>query len=435
MTEKTFRQPNNERSIKEFVRQTPLFSERSEHEFRRLYDRCEERLYDKGALIAHARKKREGILLITSGMAEVYAAGFQHEREVLELAGPGEVVGLASLSTMLKKSEEPTNTVEIQALETTLGLFVPYEVLREVWKEQSVQSFFLEKAIFRLQDIYRSFTEQLQQSSWMDNQRQVFQRVQDMMSSPLKTLPRSSTVKEGIDFMVENNLSAVVFLSEASIPKVVSMRGVMNSIAANYPLTISIDSIVHNPSVTVHRLAYYYEALSIFQKHPNLRHVVVVDDHDLPIGMLTLSDVLKQRHRSIQHVMKQLDELSLVTLDEVSYDLKRISNQLVEERESIRLMVSTMTPLYDLAIDRVILLAQELMCTPPPCEFSFYQMGSGGRGEQLMMTDQDHFLVYEVSNEETDRYFEELGAKIVDLLEQIGFARCDGDMMASHSLW
>ncbi|MGD7044610.1 DUF294 nucleotidyltransferase-like domain-containing protein [Jeotgalibacillus proteolyticus] len=439
MTEKTFRQPSDHNLIKEAALRTPLFSSMTENEFSVIYDRCEEREYEKDALIAHAYKKREGVFLITSGLTEVYAAGSMQEREVLELAGPGEILGLASLSTMLLSTEEPTNTVEIQALEPTLGLFVPYEVLREIWNIPHVQSFFLEKTIFRLQDVYRSLTEQLQQSNGLSSQRKVFKRVQDLMSAPLLSLSSSSTLQDGIQFMSHHNLSAVVLLNDAKLLGVVSMREVINAIAASESLSSPLASIANKRLNVISRSAYYYDAVGVFQQQPELRHLVVVNDEDKPVGMLTLSDVLKQRHRFIQQTMNKIRLLTKDTIRETAVQLQQIAHQLFEENESIRMIASIMTPLFDQLVIKVIYLAQneikQQYDLTAPCEFVFYQMGSAGRGEQLMMTDQDHFLVYKELTPQSEHYFSVLGDLVVEWLEEAGFAPCDGNMMARNPVW
>ena len=69
----------------------------------------------------------------------------------------------------------------------------------------------------------------------------------------------------------------------------------------------------------------------------------------------------------------------------------------------------------------------------PPVPFAFYLMGSAGRREQFMLTDQDHFLVYGETNEHG--YFEKLGAEITARLEAAGYARCKGLMMSSEEQW
>ncbi|WP_227394593.1 DUF294 nucleotidyltransferase-like domain-containing protein [Jeotgalibacillus aurantiacus] len=432
MTETTYRRPDNNESIRMFIRKTPLFQNRSENEFQELYASCQERQYDQGVLIADTKKKREGILLITSGLAEVYAAGFRNEREVLELAGPGEIVGLASISSMLTPTDEEINTVEILALETTLGLFIPYSVLKVLWGEPDVQAYFLEKSIFRLRDVYQSLTEQLQQAGWMEQQNKVFQRVQDMMSSPLLTVSQDSTLQEAIAFMAEHHLSAAVYISDQQ-PFVVSMREVMRAIAENRQLSEPLQS-VSREAVIIHRNAYYYDALATFQRESGLRHIVVVDGSDHPVGMLTLSDVLKQKHRSIQALMKEINQLNEASLPSVSADLRTMSAQLIEERETIRMLSATVTPLFDQLTRKII---SEVLSDlgDPPCKFAFYQMGSAGRGEQFQMTDQDHFLVFEKNGPAEEKYFEAFGEKVVQLLEAAGFRRCDGNMMTSNAIW
>ncbi|MBM7579022.1 DUF294 nucleotidyltransferase-like domain-containing protein [Jeotgalibacillus terrae] len=432
MTETTYRRPSDGESIKAFIKETPLFKNRSDESFSRIYQACQERQYDKGVLIADARKKREGILLITSGLAEVYATGFQNEREVLELAGPGEIVGLASISTMLKPSDEPVNTVEIVAFETTQGLFIPYSVLKELWGEPSVQQYFLEKAIFRLQDVYQSLTEQMQQAGWAEQQKQVFQRVQDMMSSPLLTVSADSTIEEAIVFMTRHALSAAVYVKKDT-PYIVSMREVMKAIADKKPLQDNLSDIGRTCAV-IKRSAYYYDALSVFQLEGDLRHIVVLDDRERPVGMLTLSDVLKQRHRSIQHLMKEIYALQPETLGKLSAELKKMASRLIEERASIRMLSSAMTPLFDQLTVQILNVAVSQI-GQPPCTFTFYQMGSAGRGEQFQMTDQDHFLVFEKNGEAEEAYFEKLGAVVTSLMEMAGFALCDGDMMVSNPMW
>lgn len=72
----------------------------------------------------------------------------------------------------------------------------------------------------------------------------------------------------------------------------------------------------------------------------------------------------------------------------------------------------------------------------PPCTFAWLFLGSQARGEQLLMTDQDHALVFEnVSSdklEQTKTYFLELGKKLSQTLEKIGFELCPAEMMASN---
>jgi CBS domain-containing protein len=72
---------------------------------------------------------------------------------------------------------------------------------------------------------------------------------------------------------------------------------------------------------------------------------------------------------------------------------------------------------------------------PPPCQYTWFVMGSAGRYEQAIISDQDHGLVYEEENEETKRYFINLGKELAFGLHEVGYPYCDGNVMSSNPVW
>lgn len=71
----------------------------------------------------------------------------------------------------------------------------------------------------------------------------------------------------------------------------------------------------------------------------------------------------------------------------------------------------------------------------PPSPFTFFVMGSAGRFEQSIWSDQDHGIVFETNNDETKKYFINLGQEISDGLELAGYPKCSGGVMSSNPLW
>lgn len=71
----------------------------------------------------------------------------------------------------------------------------------------------------------------------------------------------------------------------------------------------------------------------------------------------------------------------------------------------------------------------------PPTPFSFFVVGSAGRGEQGVWSDQDHGIVYERESSSTQSYFMELGKQITLGLQATGYELCDGHIMASNTAW
>jgi PAS domain S-box-containing protein len=75
----------------------------------------------------------------------------------------------------------------------------------------------------------------------------------------------------------------------------------------------------------------------------------------------------------------------------------------------------------------------------PPARFAFMVMGSEGRCEQTLATDQDNALIYEDvpdhRTQETRRYFLEMGDFVCGLMAQAGYSLCEGQVMARNEKW
>lgn len=71
----------------------------------------------------------------------------------------------------------------------------------------------------------------------------------------------------------------------------------------------------------------------------------------------------------------------------------------------------------------------------PPSPFTFFVMGSAGRFEQSIWSDQDNGIIFSDSSPTAQDYFLKLGEEISKGLFQIGYPYCDGRVMADHPLW
>ncbi|MCU0235588.1 MAG: DUF294 nucleotidyltransferase-like domain-containing protein [Acidobacteria bacterium] len=75
----------------------------------------------------------------------------------------------------------------------------------------------------------------------------------------------------------------------------------------------------------------------------------------------------------------------------------------------------------------------------PPVPFAFFVLGSEGRSEPTLFTDQDNALVYldpaAGQAESCRRYFREFGERMNRLLAQTGYAPCPGQVMAGNPRW
>jgi len=101
------------------------------------------------------------------------------------------------------------------------------------------------------------------------------------------------------------------------------------------------------------------------------------------------------------------------------------------------------TTLNDHLTQKIIVLAEEAMVREgqglPPVPYSWIALGSEGRREQTLRTDQDNAIIFAdvppEKEEEVQSYFLSLAEKVVSGLEKCGFPRCKGGIMAVNPKW
>ncbi len=88
------------------------------------------------------------------------------------------------------------------------------------------------------------------------------------------------------------------------------------------------------------------------------------------------------------------------------------------------------------SLTRRLLGLAESHLGPPPCRYVWLALGSHGRREQVLSSDQDSAIAYEATSPheaaETDEYFAALAALVVDALARAGIPLCGGGYMATN---
>jgi len=121
-------------------------------------------------------------------------------------------------------------------------------------------------------------------------------------------------------------------------------------------------------------------------------------------------------------------------------ELNRIEQERFMTAASVMNLHASCTHYRDMLAERAFrIVCDEMVAaghgTPPvPC--ALISMGSDGREEQTLITDQDYLIVYDDGGgEDADTWFAEFGNRLVDCLETAGFKRCSGDIMTSNPTW
>ncbi|WP_442874243.1 DUF294 nucleotidyltransferase-like domain-containing protein [Cytobacillus sp. NCCP-133] len=399
---------------------------------------CEVRQYAKNEIMLKKNNPREGLLLVLEGLSEVFVKNENNGRkEVLEVVQKGEIIGFSSLADFLgvAKQVKTEVRVEVKAVSAAKALFIPFDVVTRRWNDPAVHDYLLTQVVIRLKDVYSSLAEQVKLATDYGENDALMIRVQDVMSEDVAAVRPDATVREAARLMHEKRTSSVLVTDKESLKGIITERDMVERVVVRgLELSAEARTIMTMNPVSISRSAYYYDAISlIFSK--GIKHLPVVEDRKV-VGIVTLSDLLRKKNENVIKTIQKIERVDRESLPQVKIAIYDVIDMLNRERMPILTLLEIITKLYDRLVGRIVELAIEHLYDKEkqmPCEFAFYQMGSSGRGEQFMLTDQDHFLVYEKG--EASAYFEELGEEITSNMEAAGYARCKGLMMCSEKSW
>jgi CBS domain-containing protein len=437
-------QPNpSNHEILQAVRFHPFFQGVEESTALSLLRDCEHKYFEKNKVILYADTARTGFIFIIKGSAEVYIENeaSQHE-EVLEVIQKGELIGLSSLADFLGVSRPHVGAmVEVRAAEDMSALFIPFEIVLKRWDDPSVRDYLLTHMAIRLKDVYTSLAEQIKLSKAFFEKGAILRRVQDLMREPAVTVCADANIMEAARKMSSEKVSSVAVVEAGELVGILTERDIVSRLVAEGMDggKTAVRSMMTGNPLTIGRFAYYYDALSCMLLG-SIKHLPVLDDDGKLVGMVTLTDLLRKKNESYIKTLRSIEgveESRLPLMKEAMYEMV---DTLVKDRVPALKLLDTVTALYDRLVVRVVELAvanlERAGLAVGATPFAFYQMGSSGRREQFLLTDQDHFLVYEEgAGAEVEEYFERLGGEITRLLECAGYRRCAGLMMASERGW
>lgn len=192
-------------------------------------------------------------------------------------------------------------------------------------------------------------------------------------------------------------------------------------------------SVMTSPIVSINESAMIYEAM-IKMEEKGVRHLAVEDDSGQVVNLVD-SKMLAQFPRYGAYILTQ-EIAKSTTIEELASTNQRkqkVVKVLLESSHNVSHATRLLSSIFDSSTERIIQLVIEEL-GPPPTAFAFIGMGSQGRQEPTLVTDQDNGIIY-FDKGENQSYFLELGQKVSQGLNAIGINYCEGKVMSSNPAW
>ncbi len=167
------------------------------------------------------------------------------------------------------------------------------------------------------------------------------------------------------------------------------------------------------------------------------RHLAVFGQSGDITGIVSEKDLISAQTKSTYLLIKTVKSVKTIQeLENIHSKLEKMLLDPIKNGASPEYITRLISSFSNAIIDKIIKFFLERM-PPLPCKFVFLTMGSEGREEQTLISDQDNAIVYENSDhpEKAKQYFDKLSQLICDQLDMAGYRFCDGDNMAKNPKW
>lgn len=397
---------------KEFLKKIQPFSSMSDAELTTLVSRLEVVYFKKGTDIYEQGAKGLPIYVVFSGLVCL-----ARNEEIVDYASRGEIFGV---SAALDNTRSPLGA---RALEDSICYTLDRGAFRAVLEANTrVADFF---RIF-LSRKFRLFSELMRKPEIVEEGLFAIEVGQLVVKRPV-TCPATATVEDAARIMEENRIGSVLAVSDSGTPLGMLTSKDLRRVLISGSRTELVLRYMSSPVITIAAGRTLLDAYSAMMD-AEIDHLVVMEDNVVR-GVVTSKDVLTQLAPSssiltlYRKILKAWDVSELkAAFSAIQMAVARISLRNLRFYELARII----TAVNDAVVKEALQFAGQ---EHAPGDFLWFHMGSSGRREQIIATDQDSAVVCRGA---PPKAFAEA---VCDILDEVGIPKCTAAYMASNERW
>jgi len=255
------------------------------------------------------------------------------------------------------------------------------------------------------------------------------------------TCPHDTTINEAAQKMAKNSSGSIFIKNEkGKVDAMITDADLRSSaIAKGLDAGHPASAIVSSPFVSIPADSQVFEAF-ITMIGEDKKHLAVSSKTNDIIGTISDKDLITAQTNSTYLLIKKIKSAKNVNqLENMHSKMTIMLLDPIRNGANPEYITRLITSFSDAILDKVIGFSIAKLGSPP-CKFAFMIMGSEGREEQTLISDQDNAIIYEDLEDEKDRayasaYFVKFSELVCNQLNTAGYKFCTGDNMAKNPKW
>jgi CBS domain-containing protein len=392
--------------------------------------------YPKGAILHVQGRSRLGHLyILQKGLAERYfeEEGKQSLRAILD---EGDIYGGISI---LLNDGIPIRTLHV--LEDSYFYLLPKKEFQQMASQyEEFTEYFTDSFGKRMLD--RTYSSIIARASApvQESQQYFNQPVRHVYNANPVIGTSDMTIQQVAQKMSKENASYLIMPASGNFQAgIITTSDLAHKVIANgIDYQGSAVEIMKSPLITIKDHAIVFEALMKMMEF-DIKHLPVINSQDRLVGIVSNRELISSQGQSPLFLLREISKAE--SFNDIADKHKRMPalvKSLINSNVTSRNINRMITTVSEAILKKVMFFALQEM-GPSPKPFVFMILGSEGRNEQTLKTDQDNAIIFEDVPEkdlpEIKAYFLRLGEKVCNMLDRAGYKFCEGGIMAKNPDW
>ena len=271
---------------------------------------------------------------------------------------------------------------------------------------------------------------------------------QQSLSTPLANLIHHTPVvcspdtpiRQALQLMNDARVGSIIIVDNMQRPLgIFTLRDLLvRVVLENISTEIPVSQVMSAQPVTLPANALAYDAAMLMAK-AGFRHILLTEANNTLRGIVSERDLFSLQRVGLHQLSTSIRQSESVSeLASLAKNIRELAHNMMAQGVSSEQITQLISTLNDLLTTRIIEL--ELAKTPAiNFYFCWIALGSEGRLEQTLNTDQDNGVIFALKEGQDANKQREIilpFAKRINLaLAECGFPLCNGEVMASNPKW
>ena len=322
-------------------------------------------------------------------------------------------------------------TSKYVAIEDSFCLALPVNQMHELAKQSKPFGDFLNNRILKLLEESRTALRNSFASQALTEQSLESPLADLALKKPISVLP-NTPLQDALQLIHQKKVGSVLVVDEAgTIQGILTRYDILGRVTlAQIPLDTPIAKIMSTDVKTL-SVDDTAETAGLMMSQHHIRHLPVLRGKEI-VGIISERDLFSLQRLSLNNISSAIRGADdVASLKECANNIRKFARNLLGQGVQARQLTGLISHLNDVLTAQLITLFTKKHDLDLE-HFAWISLGSEGRSEQTIATDQDNALILldsEVMNKE--RYLA-FANEVNQALDQCGYPLCKGNIMASN---